>query len=587
VAEASPATDAAALNALIDRLKKATDQEQLVPLIDEIAQAGQNAKPALVNLVALTSHGHERVRWHAARAVGLIGEDALEEIPVLVALLGDGDPIVVAQAAAAISNIRADDERTALPERDAALYASTIAPLTKTAVHADPRARRAALRALRSLHTSPRALAELLAKQLADADASVVLPALHTLADMGDDAVPLLVESLKDPKSRYWAAVALAEVGPGAAAAVEPLVGVLEAGETEERLQTLLTLGAIGDKAQSAAPAIVKTLEANDPAVRLAAAFALGQMRAAAADAALEKAAAESDPFLAEVAAWARARIHPDDVALRTDAIQRLRAGLDSDRPKVRAASAAGLSDLATHLDASNRQEIAAEFAGLLDDADPTVATSGGAALVRLGADAVEVVRGKLADPLGRIAALEILAAIGAAAAPAGGDLVGLLGDPDEQVRSDAAMALAALGDAAAEAVPALQKILADDAGPAGPRYSAAFALGRIGSAAQPALETLRGLTAADDDVLATVAIWAALKISPDDKTLAAAAIPKLRAALRGKYDLARLEAAFALGDIGPAAADAIPILELVEEDDPVKAVRAAAAQALAKIRGG
>jgi HEAT repeat protein len=310
-------------------------------------------------------------------------------------------------------------------------------------------------------------------------------------------------------------------------------------------------------------------------------------MRAAAADAALEKAAAESDPFLAEVAAWARARIHPDDVALRTDAIQRLRAGLDSDRPKVRAASAAGLSDLATHLDASNRQEIAAEFAGLLDDADPTVATSGGAALVRLGADAVEVVRGKLADPLGRIAALEILAAIGAAAAPAGGDLVGLLGDPDEQVRSDAAMALAALGDAAAEAVPALQKILADDAGPAGPRYSAAFALGRIGSAAQPALETLRGLTAADDDVLATVAIWAALKISPDDKTLAAAAIPKLRAALRGKYDLARLEAAFALGDIGPAAADAIPILELVEEDDPVKAVRAAAAQALAKIRGG
>jgi len=40
------------------------------------------------------------------------------------------------------------------------------------------------------------------------------------------------------------------------------------------------------------------------------------------------------------------------------------------------------------------------------------------------------------------------------------------------------------------------------------------------------------------------------------------------------------------LGEIGPAAAGAIPILELVEEDDPIKAVPAAAAEALAKIQG-
>jgi HEAT repeat protein len=42
-----------------------------------------------------------------------------------------------------------------------------------------------------------------------------------------------------------------------------------------------------------------------------------------------------------------------------------------------------------------------------------------------------------------------------------------------------------------------------------------------------------------------------------------------------------------ALGEIGPAAAPAIPILELLSEEDPSKRVRAAAAKAVAKIKGG
>lgn len=584
--KAPAATGDSSLATLRRTLREATDEQLLVRAIDEIAQSGQNAKPAIDELVKATAHKSGRVRWHAARAIGLVGEDAIGQIPTLVALLGDDDPIVVAQAAAAIGHIRADDERTDTPAQDAAIYAAAIAPLTKTALHSDPRARRAALRALRGLHASPQALAPLLAKQLADADPSVVLPAMHTLADMGDDAVPLLVESLKDPQSRYWASVALAEVGPSAAAAVEPLTTVVSTGETEERLQALLTLGAIGEKAGAAVPAMIQALESNDPALQFAAAFALGQLRATAADEPLRKAAAAADPFLAEVAAWARARIHPDDAALQAEAIERLLAGLDSDRPKVRAASAAGLSDLAPNLDAGKRRELAGEFATLLRDTDPTVATGAGAALIRLGDDAIATVREKLADPAVRVAALEILAALGTAAAPALDEVVSLLGDADEHVRSEAAMALAALGTGAAKAVAPLQKILADESGPVGPRYSAAYALGRIGAAAQPALATLRGLTTSDDDVLATVAVWAALKIAPDDKTLVEAAIPKLRTVLRGEADLARLEAAVALGDIGPAAAAAIPILELVEEDDPVKAVRTAAAEALTKIRG-
>jgi HEAT repeat protein len=95
----------------------------------------------------------------------------------------------------------------------------------------------------------------------------------------------------------------------------------------------------------------------------------------------------------------------------------------------------------------------------------------------------------------------------------------------------------------------------------------------------------LRELAQSQDEMLAAVATWAALKTKPDDASQVEAAIPLLRRALRGDRELVRLEAAVALGDIGPAAVSAIPILELVAEDDPVKEVRAAAAAALAKIR--
>lgn len=573
--------------ALVTALGQSNDETAMVVVIDQLAEAGQNAKSAIDALVKATAHPSDRVRWHAARAIGFIGEDAIANLPTLVGLLNDDDPIVVAQSASAIGLIRIDDERTDTPAKDAALYAATIEPLTKTTVHPDPRARRAALRALLALHASPQAVAPLLAKQLADADPSVVLPVLHTLADMGKAGMPLLLEALKDSGGRYWAAVALAEIGPEAAAAAEPLAALAATGEPEEKLQALLTLAAIGEKATAATPVLIKALESNDSSLRFAAAFALGQIKAAEADAALQRAAADADPFLATVSSWALARIHPDNASLRKEAVKRLRERLDDDNPKARAAAASGLSDLATLLDAGDRKALADEFVTLLRDPDPATATSGGAALIRLGADAIDAVRGQLADPAVRVAALEILATLGAAAAPVTDDLVGLLGDANEHVRGDAAVALGAIGPAAAKAVPALQKILADGSGPAGPRYTAAYALARIGTAAKPALATLRGLVDTDDTVLATVVVWAILKIAPEDTAIVETAIPKLRKALRNGDDKVRLEAAVALGDIGHPAAAAVPILELVEEDDPVRAVRGAAAQALAKIRRG
>lgn len=574
------------LDDLRKKLAAAADPLGRAAVIDEIAAIGQAARPALDDLVKAAGDEDVRVRWHAARGIGLIGEDAASAVPLLVNLLGDNEWIVAAQAAAAIGAIRKDESVDTITPAESQAYDAAEEALVKATVHADPRVRRAAIRAVRILRPEPDVLAPLVCKQLADADPSVVLPALHSLADMGDEAVPLLIEALKNPRSRYWATIALTEMGEAAAPAIDLLAKEVAEGELDEKLQAILALAAIGPKAASTAPLLVKTLESQETALRFAAAFALGKLRAADGDKPLERTTADPDECLASVAAWARSQLHPDDRSLLDDAIARLRKGLDSESATVREGSAASLSDLAARLDESGRKALAVEFADLLNDADPAVSLSAGAGLIRLGGDAVETLRGRLADPAVRPAVLEILAAIGPAAAPALDDLVKGLSDADPTYRGEAAVAIAALGPAARTAVPQLQNMLQAADSPAELRYSAAYALGRIGPAAESSEGMLRKMVQSPDELLATVAAWALLKVDPDDKAHAEVAIPMLRRALRGERELARIEAAVALGEIGAAAAGAIPILELVSEEDSSKAVRSAAAEALGRIRG-
>lgn len=586
-ADVTPAPEpqaAADVAALAKRLADATTPESRVELIDQIAILGQKGREAMPQLLAVLADADPRPRWRAARAIGLIGEDSISAIPALVKLLADADPIVVTQAAAAIGMVKADDGRTDTPPQDAAMYAAAVEPLMETTTHADPRARRAAMTALQRLVPDPARLAPLFCDQLADSEPAVVLPALHTLADMDAAAVPFLLEALKEPKSRYWATVALAEIGPEAAAAVEPLAELAADGELDERMQATLALAAIGKPAAAAVPALLESLECNEELLRNAAAFALGKIGSPAADAPLEKAVASPDELLSAIASWGRAQLHPQDAALVADAVQRMRKGLDSDNPGVRKAAVSGLSDLAGLADETVRRELVGEFVGLLHDTDAGVGTSAGAALVRLKDVAVDAVRATLADAGTRLKALEVLAAIGPAAKAAVPEITTLLTDADPLVRSEAAVALASVGPEAAAAVPALEKLLGDDA-PAEARYVAAFALGRIGAAAKPAVPRLLELSKSSDGILATVATWATLKIEPQDSTLVEAAIPLLRKALGGENEMARLEAAVALGDIGPAASSAVPMLELVAEEDSSRQVRAAAAEALTKVR--
>lgn len=584
-ADAGEAPAAGGVAELIATLTATDDSRTRVVTIDAIASRLRGGLPALDALVAALADEEPRVRWHAARAIGLIGHEAAPAIPALVTLLADEDPIVVTQAAAAIGHIRTEDNRAEIPPADAERYAAAVEPLVGTMVHPDPRARRAAVRALRRVSTSREALAKTVRRQLADADPVAVLPAMHTLADMGEDAVPFLVEALNDPKSRFWAEVVLAEIGAKAAPAVEPLAKIAAEGEVEERVQAILTLARIGEPAAGVAPQLIAALESPDESLKYVAAYALGRLRASAGDAALEQAAAADDPFLATIASWARARIHPDDVALRAEAVERLESKLADESPALRQAAVDGLSGLADALDEPQRRNLAGQLTGLLVDPVPAVGLAAGGALIRLGGDAVEALREALSAPALRSDAMEILAELGPAARPALDEMVAGLADPDPVYRADSAMAIAAIGPGAAAAVPALERLLGDESAEPQVRYTAAYALGRMEGAAAAAEPLLRKLTDSEDDLMATVAVWAALKIKPDDATLFGVAVPKLRRALQDEQQLVRLEAAMALGEIGPPAGSALPLLEMLAEEDPVRMVRAAAEAAVRKIR--
>lgn len=596
----------AAVEGLLARFAAATDEDGRVAAIDDLAKLGAAAKPALKTLLeAVTGTSSVRVRWHAARAIGRIGQEAVGAVPALVKALSDSDPIVVTQSVVALGEIRRDDPRhdADLPAAEAASFAQARAALLAACGHGDARVRRAALRSVKSF-VGEDELGPLVVKFLSDSDPAVIMPSLHTLADIGEPVVPLLLKALEDPKSRYWASVALMEMGPKAASATEPLAALLATGEIDERMQAGLALASIGEPAAAAADELVTLLESPEGALRFTGAYALGRVRGPGADAALEKASADADPFLATIATWARARIHPDDRALVDQALDRLTAGLTSDRPNLRAAAVRSIADLRGSIPDDREAAVATDVVKLLADGTPDVARAAAEALLQMGPTAIDALEGALAEPALQMPAVQLLSALGKLSKPAVDSLTTTLTGSDPLLRGEAAVALGAVGADAAEAVPELLELVsATDDTPADPgaasgmelvgstagnRLAAVFALGKIGPAAGKAVERLTALAATDsDDMLATMASWALLRIEPGNPAHYEAAIPRLRKALRSDREMVRVEAARALGEIGHPASSAIAMLELLANDDPSATVRAAAAEAVPKLKGG
>ncbi len=578
------------LAALRRELAAGANPDATIAATDSIGRLRGRGRAALPELVGLTADADPRIRWHAARSIGLIGEDAISAVPTLLTLLQDADPIVATQAAAAIGHIREDDHRTDLPPDLSELYDDAVTQLVAMLVHSDPRVRRACLRALRQLDPDPEDVMPVVDAVFAGEDPAIIMPALHSIADMGGDAVPFLIERLKRPQGRYWASVALTEIGPAAAAATPALVEALAVSPPDEQLQQILAIAAIGEGAQAAGDALLKLYAEGVPPLRGPLLYALGQLKVAGADPLLAETVASESPSLAATAVWARANIQPENPELLADAVTRLVQQTESEQEFERAAAVSGLSDLAADLEPDQRRELAACFSRLLEDASDRVHHEAGAALVRLGGDGVNAVSERLNDAVTQRSALEIVAAIGPPAAPAVEAILLLLDSVDADLVTEAVLALAAIGPQAGVAVEPLMSLLAasgEGEEQAALRLAAIYGLGRIGRpAAAPAIESLALRSKSSDVMEATLATWAVLQIDPDNQERFAEAVPLLTGALESESQTVRLEAAVALGDLGGKAAAALPALELIAEDDPIATIRTAAQQSLRKIRG-
>jgi len=607
---AGPAKAASSEESSEQPVRKSAER-QLIDQIDDIGDRGAAAAESLPMLEESLAHASPEVRWHAARSMGLIGKDALPCIPNLVDRLQDEDPLVVAQAATAIGRIKEDDGTSDGPPTanpPSASYQAALEALVKTVAHADARVRRAALLSIKRLQPDREELADLLGSMLADSEPSVVMAALRSVADVGPPAVPFLAESLQRPKGRYWAAVALAEMGPLAVEAADELVAALAEADPVEKMQILLALAAIGEPAGKAATPLVEMLEsgaAASMALEVPLVYALGQLRVEAAHEPLGRLLDSNDSILAGTAAWARARIHPDAPEEVAMAVDRLLKGTASDSPVIRQGTLSALADLSEEVTKQDAGRLASVFGKSLADPEVPVRMAGAESLARLGGDAVPALLEAVEDPQRRLIAIDVLGSLGPLAKDAVPVLVRLLGDADAVVRADAAFALGGIGTDAAEAVPALIELLkksvaaraegpqqpaeeqdngGHDHGP--PTYTAAYALGRIGPAAREAMPALQGLLDSGDPLLATVGVWSALQIEPDSAPLRSRAVPLLTQALKDEHDLVRLEASVALGEIGKPARETLEMLEIVAEDDPVPTVRTAAGDALRKLRG-
>ncbi|MFB7514022.1 PBS lyase [Streptomyces sp. NPDC056144] len=150
-----------------------------------------------------------------------------------------------------------------------------------------------------------------------------------------------------------------------------------------------------------------------------------------------------------------------------------------------------------------------------------------------------------------REAALRTLAAFGPAAREAAPELRALLGDGSAQVSAAAARALWAAEGDVTDVLPALERWLRPDA--SGPEWcSAALALGAVGPAAAAAAPALRPGLASQDlwvRVRCATALW---RITGDT----AFTVPILLAAWE-ENGHARVDIAECLAEMGPAAADA------------------------------
>jgi HEAT repeat protein len=575
---------------------KALDPHVRTRAAGALAEMRADAQKAVPDLArALKDPESAEVRLKAAYALAAIGKAARSKVGALAAALKDENLKVRLYAAQALWAI--DRQPTGVEVLTGALknavedYRLTaVAGLLTIAEQSRPNPPAALVAAVPALTDA-----------LTSGDAKVRVFAARTLAALGEPAagaVPALTDALKhmDPLLRAQAAFALVRIGPKARTALPALRDALNDGSAEVRLFAAQALGGLAEDAASVRRAVTKLTELlaeqKDGLLRAQAAFALGVLKAKteaaiaalneglkdAGNAALRKAAAEA---LGKIGAPARITFptlmevadKDEDTKIRkaaADALKKVGRPTKEDVPQLKLglkhknARYRAAAVVALWMLQKEAQGATAALAECLDDPDETVRRMAPVALAGIGTAAVDAVPA-LARALGR--------------------------EDDEVLRARAAYALAEIGPKASAAAPALHKALLK--GPASVRLNAAQALWAIeekGADLVPVLcEILDGkenanLRASAAETLA--GIGGSKKAAADEalgKALRDRGVPTLQKAAEDPDNTVRAKATVSLGAVGVFARPALPTL-MQSLGDHVVDIRAGAAEALGKI---
>ncbi len=534
--------------------------------LNELARKGPAAAEAVPALSKLMLLGDDETQWQTARVLATIGSAADAAVPSLVKGLKDKDPLVRGYSVYALGEIGA---QVAVPE------------MVKLAVEETNRTvRREALEALKKLDAPEEVTLPLFVKALEAAEPAAVMSAVEGLAEAGKDVVPRLKNALKHENACYWACVVLGAIGKDAEGAVPELTEVLKHKEPECRIEAMLALAEIGEGGKPAAAAVTNVLE-NDAyqGVKYVAAYALGSLGDASVLPALKKAFESGDELMKVSAGPSILTLGSTDEALQEQIVAALVAGLKSENDTVRglAARGFGATDIPDELANS------ALLNRLVEELDEGTIAQIVDAVAQQGKKAVpRVIRGLKEDKIKRYA-LEVVLRMGPDAAETVPAIIEVMDGADAELMTEAHFALGAVGASAKAAVPKLIANLGSKNESV--RHSACYALGKIGAAATDATPQLLEASERGDEFMKVASLWALLRIHPGDKQIAEFAIPRLIKALDHPRAEARAEIAGALGDLGPMALAAADKLREMARADESDGVRAAATEALVKIR--
>ncbi len=532
-----------------------------------VARAREIEDPAVTAAMKDLGSPDEAVREAAAETLGTKGPGAAPALSALSKALADKSQMVRAHAAHAIGNIG-----------EAAKDAGPA--LAKLVADPDPKVRRAALNALRRIKPDRNKTLPIISQALTAADPATRAHALHSVAEMGEAALPALIHALQHPEGKYWALLVLGELGPKAKDAVPGMTKLLTDDSVQVRREAAMALGMVGKDAASAVPQIAQALDDEQMAVRYGAVFALGSLGPAARSAvsALQAQLKSDDEFMKVQAAWALAKINDQDPAAMNTAVKVLTQGITSKDAAVRRAAVRALLDLKP-----GPAKVLPALRAAIDAADPVIVGEALDAIAEAGAPALPGIIAALKIKLSRGRAAAILGRMGSKAAKAVPALTEALADERPGVRREVAFALGAIGPEASSATPELFKLLGDDE--ENDDHAVEFALGRIGPGANAAIPALTRELESEDPFERGVSAWALAQIAPHDTDLAKILVPILIEGLDNDQPMVRAECANGLGKLGVNAADAVDALTKAAKD-PEERVSSAATEALKKIKG-